>query len=97
MPHHTTRVSIVDPEGNVYYCSRKLADWLLEVGRAKPLGEGRIALLFEARELRPRKSGKQGPRVLQLVAKTNRRKRGGRTSVHVRLPADRRPTPKEGE
>lgn len=90
MADHSTRVSALDADGELFYTSRKAADWLVEAGRAKWIGPARIQMFSEAKELRGRSSA--GFITLQIVAKKNRRKRGGKTGVHVRLPADRRPT-----
>jgi hypothetical protein len=80
-------IEVVDPDGERFYVSRKTAKWLEDTGHAKWTCPQRMVLLFEARELRV--SGVN----LQLLPIVDRRKRGGKTSVHVRLPADRRPTP----
>jgi hypothetical protein len=86
MPH-TSRVSVVDADGEHFYVSSKTANWLEANGRAKWTAPGAMVLVFEARELRVRGVN------LQLLPIVNRRKRGGKTSVRVKLPADRRPTP----
>jgi len=91
MADHSTRVSALDADGELFFISRKAAEWLVEEGRAKWIGPARIQLLHEARELRGRSS--RGYIVVQLVKTQHRRKRGGKTTVKVKLPADRRPTP----